>query len=151
MKIKVKRVPFIEIEYNPDFAILCKENAEESHIKGMPPILINCETYHELEKRGLYFSFAAYEEDKLIGYLGILYTLLPHYSVKVAMSESFFVRKRYRRTGAGLKLLKIGELFAKKLGSPGLFISAPEGSALAKILPRKRYVKTNQILYKSDL
>ena len=148
MSVTIKRIRFSELENDPDFEILCEENANESHIKGMPPISIHRETYRKFDQSGLFFIFGAYDGDRLIGFLSVIATLLPHYGVLTAMSESFFVRKADRKSGAGLKLLDAGERFAEELGAPGFFLSAPVGGVLAKVLPRRGYTKTNEVFFK---
>src|ERR1019366_10209680 len=92
--------------------------------------------YKQLESAGALTVFGAFIEQILIGFITILAPLNPHYSVRLPVVESFFVAKEYRKFGAGLKLLKHAELWAKGIGS-GILVSAPFGSDLAKLLPRR--------------
>ena len=54
----------------------------------------------------------------------VLKAKLPRYAGPIAVTESFFVAKAHRRTGAGLELLRAGEDKARALGCPGLLVSA---------------------------
>ena len=69
-------------------------------------------------------------------------------SNRFVLSESFFVEMSQRKSGAGLKLLRTAEKFAKDFGAPGIFISAPYGGTLAEVLPMAKYRETNRVFYK---
>jgi GNAT superfamily N-acetyltransferase len=130
------------------FPKLAAEYAAESAIDGLPPPAARMETYRQLERAGMLHAFAARYDDALVGFITVLAPILPHYSVPVAVSESFFVAKAHRSTGAGLKLLRAAEDKARALGSPGLLVSAPFEGALFKVLPRIGYVETNRVFFK---
>lgn len=87
-----------------------------------------------MESSGLLHPFAAFEDGELIGFLLMLATVLPHYGVMMAATESFFVAQSARNTGAGLALLKAAEEAAGNIGGKGLLISAPVGSRLDRIM-----------------
>ena len=137
-----------ELEGDSGLASLLAEYAGESSIAGMPPPAVKMESYRELEARGLLQVLSATHDGRLIGFLTLLVPVLPHYGVAVAVSESFFVARAYRGTGAGLKLLRAAEDLARRLGSPGLLVSAPFEGDLFKVLPRVGYAETNRIFFK---
>lgn len=118
----------------PEFPELLVEYAHESAMEGMPSANAKLELYRQFEAAGALTTFGAWMGTKLVGFFGILYHVLPHYSVGLAVSESFFVTKSARASGAGLKLKKLGEEHARAIGSPGLLISAPVGSDLDAVL-----------------
>jgi GNAT superfamily N-acetyltransferase len=136
------------VESAPNFAELAAEYASEASIEGMPPPVAKWETYRQLESVGMLHVIRALHEGKLIGFISLLAPVLPHYSVPVAVSESFFVAKAYRKTGAGLKLLRAAEDKARELGSPGLLVSAPFEGDLFHVLPRVGYAETNRVFFK---
>lgn len=140
---------FADLETAPTFPALLKEYAAECAIPGLPPPKANLETYRDLEAKGLLHVLAAVEADELVGFLILLVPVLPHYSVGVAVSESFFVAKAHRGTGAGLALLRAAEQRAKAVGSPGLLVSAPFQGDLFKVLPRVGYAETNRVFFKA--
>jgi GNAT superfamily N-acetyltransferase len=76
----------------------------------------------------------------------VLKPVIPHYGVAIAVTESFFVGKEYRKSGAGLKLLRAAEAHAE--GAPGLLVSAPVGGTLAEVLPHLGYRETNRVFFK---
>jgi GNAT superfamily N-acetyltransferase len=138
-----------DIEASPDFPALADEYAAESLIDGMPSPLARWPQYRALEAAGLLSVFAAKERDSLLGFISVLAAALPRYAEPVAMCESFFVAKAYRKTGAGLKLLRAAERKARDIGSPGLLVSAPYGGRLFEVLPRLGYAESSRIFFRS--
>jgi GNAT superfamily N-acetyltransferase len=137
-----------EIMEDQAFAGLVAEYASESAIDGLPPPAAQLATYRQLESSGALHALAARYDGSLVGFVTLLAPVLPHYGVTVAVSESFFVARARRRTGAGLALLRAAEALARRLGSPGLLVGAPSGGALARILPRRGYRETNRVFFK---
>lgn len=144
----VRKVHSSELIGNPQFDLLVSQYDDECSMKEMPPINWHKDMYVAMETAGVLHSFAAYDEEKIIGFAVVLATVVPHYSALVATMESIFVGAEHRSTGAGLKLIRMVEGFAKEIGAVGLFLSAPHGSDLAKVTPRIGYTKTNEIFFK---
>jgi len=97
----------------------------------------------------MFQTIGAFLGDKLVGFVAVLTPIVPHYGVVIAVTESLFVGKVYRRTGAGLKLLRAAEMHSIDAGSPMLTVSAPSGGVLAEVLPRLGYRETNRSFVKS--
>lgn len=146
----IRRCTIAEIEAMPNIHKLLDEYAAESSpsIKGVPSPAAKVDMYKAMENNGTLCVIGAFHEDALIGFIIILKPLLPHYSIVIAVAESFFVAKAHRKTGAGLKLLQTAEDYAKGIGSPGLLVSAPFGGVLAEVLPHVGYVETNRVFFK---
>lgn len=138
----------IELEAAPSFPDLLAEYAAESAIEGMPPPAARMETYRALHDAGVLHVLAAWVDGVLAGFITVLAAPLPHYGRIVAVSESFFVARAHRSTGAGLKLLHAAEDKARELGSPGLLVSAPYEGDLFRVLPRIGYAETNRVFFK---
>lgn len=130
----VKKCALAEVIDAPEFPQLAAEYEAECAMPGMPSPIVKMAIYQQLEAAGALTPIGAWMNDRLIGFIGILYHTLPHYGVGLAVSESFFVRKAYRSTGAGIKLKQLGEEVARALGSSGLLITAPVGSSLDAML-----------------
>jgi GNAT superfamily N-acetyltransferase len=139
---------FLELEAAPEWPALLAEYAAESAVEGMPPPTGKMETYRALNAGGVLHVFAAWNDGALAGFIFVLAAPLPHYSVVTAVSESFFVAKAHRHTGAGLKLLRAAEDKAREIGSPGLVVSAPFAGRLFKVLPRCGYGEVSRIFFK---
>lgn len=138
-----------ELDSATNLAELIEAYSAESAIEGMPKYSVCVENYKAIEAAGLLHVFAAYEYDKLIGFLCMLVTYIPHYSAKIASTESFFVSPEYRRTGAGLRLLRQAESYAAELGAVGMFVSAPIGGKLADVMSASlSYKETNRVFFK---
>ena len=119
----VRQLSIDELFLDPSFKELTDEYAAESKIEEMPS--------HNL--------------DKLIGFVAILLTVVPHYSVKIASTESIFVASANRKGGAGIKLLRVAEAFAKEQGAINLFVNAPAESRLAQVLPSVGYRESHRM------
>ena len=146
--IVVRRCAVAEILQASNIAELVEEYAAESSIAGLPHPRAKMETYYGLEAAGIMAVFGAFSDGALAGFISVLTTTNPHYSVILSVSESFFVANRYRKTGAGLKLLRVAEAHAQKVGALGLLISSPYGGTLERILPRVGYVPSNTIFFR---
>ena len=132
----IKKVSFDELAACPEFAQLTQEYADESKIEEMPGHSLDHEAYRNMERLGMYHCFGAFSDDKLIGLVTVLVTPVPHYSVKIASTESIFVDAAHRKGGTGLKLLKLAEDCARDHGAVNLFVTAPMGGRLVQVLPR---------------
>lgn len=148
MTLNIRECSVAEIETSSNIAKLLEEYAAESSLSGLPHPSAKWEMYKHLEIVKAIHIFGAFYEDTLIGFIVFLAPVLPHYGMQVAVAESFFVSETYRKTGAGLKLLRKAEKHAQGLGSPGLLVSAPSGGDLAEVLPHVGYNETNQVFFK---
>lgn len=146
--LRIAQCRVADIEASPDFAALADEYAAETLLDGMPPPTARWPQYHALEDAGLLTAFAAREGEALLGFISVLATPLPRYAEPVAMCESFFVAKAYRRTGAGLRLLRAAEQKAREIGSRGLIVSAPYAGRLFEVLPRLGYGEAARVFFK---
>lgn len=147
MSMIVKQCSVSEIECAPNFSALLEEYASYA-IEGMPHPSVKMETYKILEKTGTQYSIGAFLDGRLTGFMSILLSVIPHYGIIGAFSESLFVAMEYRKFGAGLKLIRAGEKIARDKGAPGLIISAPVGGALAEVLPEIGYSDTHILFFR---
>lgn len=137
-----------EIQASPEFDSLAVGYAAEGHIDGMPPANPDWEKYRMLESLGVLHVFSATEDGKLVGYLSLIVDKHPRYSAPLAMTESWFVDRAARKTGAGLRLEKAAREKAREMGSTVLLVSAPVGGDLAELLPHLGYRATNLTFFK---
>ena len=148
MALVVRPISVKEAEDDIFFDHLLSLYADESSIDGLPKPKADMNMYGLMEGAGAYHLFGAYFDGLLVGFIGLISQSLPHYSVKITITESYFVAKAYRSTGAGLKLLRTAENHAKDMGSPGLLVSSPYGGDLAKVLPGVGYRPSNVVFFK---
>ena len=149
MTLEIKKYTIDMLAQHENLPQLLKEYANESSIQEMPKFNPNIKMYRTLEKSGLFHTFVAVADGKIVGFILVLVTILPHYSVLAGVVESFFVAKKYRKTGVGIKLRQTAETHAKNTGACALLISAPMGGVLEKILPYVGYRETNRVFFKS--
>jgi GNAT superfamily N-acetyltransferase len=131
-----------------NFGELVVDYSAEGRIPGLPEPAVKLAKYQTLEQAGLIYPFGAWHEDRLVGFLCVMVTSSTHYDAPVVFTESFFVARDARSSGAGLALLKMAEAKARDLGANGLLISAPCGSRLAAMLPRLGYTDTSHSFFK---
>lgn len=134
--LSIRPCTICELEHATNIGELMAEYAQESSIPEIGSVSAQWNHYKSMESSGLLHSFAAFEDGELIGFLLMVATVLPHYGVMMAATESFFVAQSARNTGAGLALLKAAEEAAKNIGAKGILISAPIGSRLDQIMPK---------------
>jgi GNAT superfamily N-acetyltransferase len=146
--VEVRPCTIADIEQQPNFAELVEEYAAESSILGLPHPSAQLPMYHALEDAGALYSFGAFQGSLMIGFVAVLSYIMPHYGATASTTESFFVAKAYRKSGAGTKLRMAAESYAKSRGSSGLLISAPHGGQLAQVLPKAGYRQTNDVFFK---
>ena len=134
--MEVRQVDYKTLHSDPHFGVLAEEYKRSStHI--LPDPSGQESMYLQMEQAGLLTIMAAYEEDRLIGFLSMLVSVLPHYGVQVGATESYFVAEKYRATGAGLRLLTPAERAAEAQGATAMLVSAPIGSRLDTVLSNK--------------
>lgn len=147
--IEIQKVSSETLSGSPGFVGLLQDYAKESSIDGMPEYRPHYDMYRAMESSGFFHMFGAFDGEELIGFLTMLTTTLPHYSVNAGTVESFYVAESKRNTGAGMALLKAAEEFAKVAGCVALLVSAPCNSRLSQIMPRVGYRRANEIFFRS--
>lgn len=145
--IAIKAVRVSEIL---DSEALIAEYAAECSIPAIGEINPHRELYALMEKSGLMTCFMAYDGDHKVGFSILLMPVLPHYSKKVATSESIFIAKAIRRSGAGVRLRRAVKDHAKDAGCVGILWSAPAGGKFERLLESsKSCQRTNAVFYES--
>ena len=133
----------------PEYPALIAEYARECAIEGLPLPQAKLESYRALELTGVIHVFTAMHSGELVGFITVAAPPSLHFSVPLAVVESFYVSPEHRGL-TGLRLLDTAECQAKACGAPGLLVSAPLGGRLCELLlkPTMRYRPTSVIFYK---
>lgn len=145
LNINVSKI--LNIKDSPEFSRLLHDYVEESSMVSYKPN-VQWDIYQSLEDAGVLHCITSSKEDVLTGFVLFITSIMPHYGVKMASVESYFVDKEHRESGAGLALLRMAEEVAKSNGAVGFLSSAPVNSRLCRILPRVGYRETNRVFYK---
>lgn len=132
----------------PEFPALIAEYAAESSVLGMPSPHARMESYRLIERTGTLHAFAAIESGALVGFITVLSPILPHYDMRIAVCESFFVAVAHRKGAIGLRMLARAEEQARQVDSPVLLVSTPIGGRLGLLLPKCGYTATNVVYLK---
>ena len=138
----------VDLEGEPNFQELLDEYAIEAGCAGMPKPNADIETYKKMELMGFLKCIGAFDGGKLIGFLTLVTTNMPHYKAQMSTSESYFVTKEHRGSGAGDQLRRAGERLAEGLGSIGILMSARIGSGLEVVLGLSGYGAVNKTYFK---
>tara|TARA_R110000822_G_scaffold84881_2_gene199090 strand:- start:384 stop:836 length:453 start_codon:yes stop_codon:yes gene_type:complete len=146
--VEIRRIKFREAAEHPDFDALLEEYGDEAGMYGMPRPNCQVDMYDKMQDAGIIHVVGAFKQDRLVGVIVIVVSVIPHYGVAMATTESFFVRPAERKTGAGLMLLKEAEALSAEYGAFGLLVSAPFGGKLAEVLPNKGYTETNRVFFR---
>ncbi len=150
MTFIIRRTTMAEFEAAPNLAQLLAEYGQHSGVPELGTPKAQFATYRALEATGMFHLVGAWDGERLAGFIAPIVLVLPHYGVVAATVESFFVPQAERRRGLGMRLLRHAERLAKELGAKGVLVSAPAGSALAKVMKRHRpYRMSNEVFVRA--
>ena len=145
----IRPVSYADWLFSEQAQLLIREYADECSIAEIGTANPQPEAYAAMEASGMFHSFAAYHQGRLVGFANLLTPVLPHYGVRVATVETLFVGKDFRSTSAGLDLRRALEDHAAAAGCVGILYSAPAGGQLERLLEASRhYYKTNSVFYR---
>ena len=147
--IDIRHCTVADIFDAPNFDDVMSQYGSESAIDGMPAPQAQRDLYQAMESAGSIHIVGAFHGCRLVGFVAVIASVLPHYGAKVAVTESLFVLDGYRATGAGLSLITAAERHAELSGAVGILISTPTDGKLAQLLPLAGYANTNQVYFRS--
>ena len=148
MSAITQKCTIADLEAEPNFVELVAEYAAECSIEGLPEPRGKLDLYKSIEGAGMMHAYAAHVDGVLVGFADVIATVNPHYGIVLATTETLFVTKDARSTGAGGQLIACAKQLAREVGSPGLFLVAPVGSVLAEVLVgRKDCIETNRVFF----
>jgi GNAT superfamily N-acetyltransferase len=104
----------------------------------MPDYAPQRQMYAAMENSGALHCFGAYANDVLVGFVSVVTDAMPHNGKRTATIESLFALPSHRKLGTGDALLSAAEAFAGVSGFNPLSYTARKGSALEKILSRRK-------------
>jgi GNAT superfamily N-acetyltransferase len=137
----------------PVFAALCDEyRAETLRNPDLLGALPDRAGYERMVDAGLMRPLGVFAGDALVGLCAVIVSPVLHFGGKVvATTESIFVAEAHRAGAAGVDLLRAAEEVAHQAGAGGLYVTAPAGGRLERLLPHLGYVETNRIFYRGRL
>lgn len=153
MEPTVRAITIAEAFDSPMFAALCDEyRAESLRNPDMMGALPDREGYECMFVAGMLHPLGAFVNGELVGFCTVLVSPVLHFGGKViASTETLFVADAHRAGGAGMKLLRAAEDVAANAGASGLYVTAPTGGRLERLLPRVGYHETNRIFFRGLL
>lgn len=150
MEPVIRAITVDEAFDSPVFIALCDEYRGESlRNPDMLGALPDREGYERLIATGLLHPLGVFVGNELVGICAVLITPVLHFGGKlIASTETLFVAEAHRSGGAGIKLLRAAEEVAVNAGASGLYVTAPTGGRLEKLLPHVGYVETNRVFFR---
>lgn len=135
---------------SPVFAALCDEyRAESLRNPDMLGALPDREGYQRLLDAGVLYPLGVFVADELVGLCAVLVMPVLHFGGKIiATTETLFVAKAHRAGGVGIALLRAAEDLARAAGAGGLYITAPVGGRLERLMPHVGYHETNRVFFR---
>lgn len=150
METNIRICSVSEVEQSLETADLLAAYAHESAIPELGSGEAQFNLYHSLENTGMLRVLGAFREEKLVGFIVILVSDLPHYGGLAATTESFFVSPEARRGGVGMSLLGNAEELAASVGAKGMLVSAPKNGRLEQVMSHSSaYRQTNSVFFKA--
>lgn len=140
----VRRVGHSEILGAVNATDLIAEYAAECSLPGAEP---QVKMYAAMEEAGVLQCIGAYQGERLVGFVNVLTTVMPHNGKRVATVESLFVAHSERPTGAGNALLDAAEMYASESECVALLNTARKGSRLDKVLSRRCGASATHTVY----
>lgn len=150
MKPTVRPITVDEAFDSPVFVALCDEYRDEAlRTPGMMGTLPDRQAYERMVGAGLMQPLGVFMDDELVGLCAVLITPVPHFGgLVIASTETLFVAQAHRAGGVGLQLLRAAEDLAVQAGAPGLYVTAPVGGRLERVLPGMGYRETNRVFFR---
>ena len=149
-KINTRAISVSEVFSSQCFAELSAEYRDEClrnpNLFGAKP---DFEAYKTLEEIGMLKTVGVFIGAELVGVCAILISSVPHYHKRViASTETLFVAKKNRASKAGMMLINSAESVALDAGADGLYVTAPVGGRLEKLMPHVGYHQTNSVFFR---
>ena len=153
MEPTIRTITVDEAFDSPMFAALCDEyRAESLRNPDLMGALPDREGYAQMIGAGMMQMLGVFVENTLVGICTVLVTPVLHFAGKViASTETLFVAEAHRAGGAGMKLLRAAEQVAAEAGAGGLYVTAPTGGRLERLLPHVGYHETNRVFFRGLL
>lgn len=131
--LTIRRCTVADIMAAPNLADLLAEYEAECSLPELGPASPQFDIYLGMHAAGFLHPIAAFDDERLCGFIFPIVAKLPHYGVRVATIESFFVMKADREKNIGLKLIDVVRALGRELGAKAVIYSAPVGSQLSQL------------------
>lgn len=132
----------------PGVEALLDGYAAEAALLELGPAGAQIETYARMEASGALHVLAGYLDARMVGFLALLASTVPHYGRLIAVCESYYVEPASRGTGLGLRLLREAESRALALGAVAIMASSPQGGRAGRVLSRVGYRQATEAYIK---
>lgn len=142
--LEIRPVSFMEIIGASNSPELLKAYSEDCAMADYDP---QVQIYQKVEEMGTFKCFGAYLAEELIGFISLIFVVMPHNGKRVATVESLFVAPHRRTLGADDLLMSAAEDLAKSLDCVFLAYTARIGSALDKVLSRRTGCAATHVNY----
>ncbi len=96
---------------------------EVDHRRKTTEMNIVKDFYDKIEATGMHYIIAAYDQEKLIGYMSMFIAPSPHTGTLHATTDVMFVHPEYRNKNIGKELIKSSEQEAKRRNAEHIMVT----------------------------
>lgn len=132
--IQIMRGSFADFHQSKHFWEIVTAYGDECGLDGMPPTKPDIDLYYKMDASGMMTTLLALDGDDIVGFLLLLVSPNPHYSVPLATFESIYVRPAHRISPAGALLIKKAEAIAEEKGCNAMVVTAAVDSKFNKLM-----------------
>jgi predicted GNAT superfamily acetyltransferase len=112
-------------------------------------VKIKDDVYKLMEDKGVMFSLALYDDDKIVGYsIAVMYHNLHSADLLMSQADVLFVQQKYRKTKWGLKLIQETERMSKERGAKVIIWHGQPDTPFSNLMPRIGYKLQNVMFSK---
>tara|TARA_R110000823_G_C15952958_1_gene502552 strand:- start:30597 stop:31073 length:477 start_codon:yes stop_codon:yes gene_type:complete len=103
--------------------LLALQWEEVDHRRKHTALNLDYDKYIKMAELGSHFMVFAFTKEELVGYTSMYISESPHTRSLVALTDSMYVRKEYRKVGCGQALITEAEAHSKTLGARDLMVT----------------------------
>jgi GNAT superfamily N-acetyltransferase len=135
--VKCKVVSISDIisseEAKQQFTKLVEEQwLEVDHRRKTSELNVDFTKYEQMDGLGVHFIVLAYTNEELVGYDSMFISPSPHTGEVTALTDSMFIKRKYRKGGLGTTMIKMAEEEAHSRGAKHMMVTfkndSPHGS-----------------------
>ena len=145
--LSIRRATVAELFDSPAFPLLADayrvEAGRNASLYGTPP---DRGVYEQRQASGMFHVVGAFDGNDVVGFAGLFVTPVAHFTGKlIGTVETLYLSPTYRPGGGGAQLLRCVEDVAREHGATSLYLNAPIGGRLPRILERSTYTEVGRV------
>jgi GNAT superfamily N-acetyltransferase len=107
---------------------------EVDHRRKTSKLDVDFDKYIKMDDLGIHFIVLAYTDEELVGYDSMFISPTPHTGEITALTDSMFIKRKYRKGGLGTVMIKMAEGEAKARGAKHMMVTFKNDSPHPEIV-----------------